>query len=60
MNTTHLNIKIHGIQDGYVTQGTPAELLEMTRLDGKGIAGVVKDFYLQNKQPTILPGRKAQ
>ena len=60
MNKTHLNIKIHGLSDGYVTHGTPTELLQITKLDASGIASVVKEFYSLHAQQTILPGRKAQ
>ncbi len=49
MNTSNLNIKIHGIQDGYVTHGTPAELFALTKIDGIGIAGIVKEFIKQHK-----------
>ncbi len=60
MNKNHLNIKLHGLNDNYVTHGTPAELLHMTKLDAGGIAAIVKEFYVQHSQPAILPGRKAQ
>nr|MBP6673081.1 1-deoxy-D-xylulose-5-phosphate synthase [Bacteroidota bacterium] len=42
---TNVNVKTHGLIDGYVTQGTPAELLKLTQLDAEGIAQVVKTFY---------------
>jgi 1-deoxy-D-xylulose-5-phosphate synthase len=57
---SHCNVKIHGLIDGYVTQGTPAELLQLTKLDAAGIAEVVQQFHKEHVQPTILPGRKAQ
>ncbi|MFA6467522.1 MAG: 1-deoxy-D-xylulose-5-phosphate synthase [Bacteroidota bacterium] len=60
MDRPHINILTHGLKDGYVTHGTPAELLQLTKLDAQGIAGVVKEFHLHHQQPTILPGRKAQ
>lgn len=60
MNKTHLNIKTHGLIDGYVPQGTPAELLKITKLDSIGIAEIVKEFYSQHSQQIISPGRKAQ
>ncbi len=57
---SHCNVKIHGLIDGYVTQGTPSELLQLTKLDAAGIAEVVQQFHKEHVQPTILPGRKAQ
>ncbi|NUN70612.1 MAG: 1-deoxy-D-xylulose-5-phosphate synthase [Bacteroidetes bacterium] len=38
-------VKLHGLPDGYVTQGTPAELLRLTKLDAPGIAEVVAAFH---------------
>jgi 1-deoxy-D-xylulose-5-phosphate synthase len=60
LKKTNVAVKIHGLTDGYVTQGTPAELLKITALDGQGIADTVKEFYKSQHQPTIVPGRKAQ
>jgi 1-deoxy-D-xylulose-5-phosphate synthase len=40
-----VKVKIHGLIDGYVTQGTPAELLSLTQLDAAGIANVVRQFF---------------
>jgi 1-deoxy-D-xylulose-5-phosphate synthase len=60
MNKTNLNVKLHGLIDGYVTQGTPSELLRLTKLDGEGIAETVKIFYQQHSEQSKNPGRKAQ
>ena len=56
MNKSNLHVKIHGLIDGYVTQGTPVELLQVTKLSAEGIAEIVKEFYQQHSK---LPGRKA-
>ncbi len=45
MNASSVSVKTHGLVDGYVTQGTPAELLRLTKLDAPGIAEVVKAFH---------------
>ncbi len=45
MNAPSVSVKTHGLVDGYVTQGTPAELLRLTKLDAPGIAEVVKAFH---------------
>jgi 1-deoxy-D-xylulose-5-phosphate synthase len=60
MGKTHIAIKVHGLIDGYVTHGSPSELLQMTKLDAEGIAETVKEFHQNQTQPTIIPGRKAQ
>ncbi len=60
LQVRNVKLKIHGLADGYVPHGTPAELLQMTKLDGNGIAAVVKEFYQQQTQQSQLPGRKAQ
>ncbi len=53
-----VNVLMHGLPDSYVTHGTPAELLRLTKLDAVGIAETVKKFH--QTHPSILPGRKAQ
>lgn len=53
-------IKIHGLPDGFVTQGTPAELHQLTKLDSHGIAGTVKEFLHSDIQHSMYPERKAQ
>ncbi len=60
MYKTNLHVKLHGLKDGYVTQGTPAELLRLTKLDADGIAETVKEFHQHHAQQIKLPGRKAQ
>lgn len=54
-----LNIKVHGLPDGYIPHGSPAELLQLTKLDALGIAGVVKDFHLHAIRATTVPEKKA-
>jgi len=56
----HLNIKVHGVPDGFVTHGTPAELQSLTKLDAAGIAQTVKEFCQLHSTHQILTGRKAQ
>jgi 1-deoxy-D-xylulose-5-phosphate synthase len=60
MGKTNVSVHVHGLIDGYVTQGTPAELLRLTKLDSQGIAETVKAYLLKQTQPTIVSGRKAQ
>ncbi|HAP36583.1 MAG TPA: 1-deoxy-D-xylulose-5-phosphate synthase [Bacteroidetes bacterium] len=60
MNKTNLNVKLHGLMDGYITQGTPSELLQLTKLDAEGIAEIVKNFYQLHSEQSKNSGRKAQ
>lgn len=45
MGRSDIKVKVHGLIDGYVTQGTPAELQKLTQLDAEGIASIVQQFY---------------
>ncbi len=42
------SVRIHGIPDGYVEHGTPAELYRLQQLDSAGIADVVREFLHGN------------
>ncbi len=48
---TNVAVKLHGIPDRFIEQGTPNELHKLLKLDGPGIAEVVKEF-LTSKQGT--------
>jgi len=40
----NVSVRLHGLPDSFVEHGSPAELHSMLRLDGPGIAEVVKEF----------------
>ena len=42
---SNIHVKIHGVPDEFVEQGSPAELAAMLKLDAPGIASVVKEFF---------------
>lgn len=44
---TGVEVKLHGVPDEFIEQGTPNELMKMLRLDSEGIASVVEDFVLK-------------
>lgn len=44
-----VRVKLHGLPDEFVEQGTPAELYHLVRLDGAGIAGVVQEYLGERK-----------
>ncbi|MCI0707488.1 MAG: 1-deoxy-D-xylulose-5-phosphate synthase [Ignavibacteriae bacterium] len=41
---THVSLKIHGVPDQFIEQGTPAELHNIYKLDAPGIAEITKEF----------------
>ncbi|TRZ64677.1 1-deoxy-D-xylulose-5-phosphate synthase [bacterium] len=43
------DLLLHGLPDKFIEHGKPDELYEMLRLDGKGIAEVVKEFLYKAK-----------
>jgi 1-deoxy-D-xylulose-5-phosphate synthase len=42
-------VKLHGLPDDFVEQGTPGELYRKLRLDGQGISEVVREFLLSRQ-----------
>jgi 1-deoxy-D-xylulose-5-phosphate synthase len=47
-------IRLHGVPDQFVEQGSPQELHAMLKLDAPGIASVVKDFFRQTPSHNSL------
>jgi 1-deoxy-D-xylulose-5-phosphate synthase len=47
---SNVRVKVHGIPDEFIEQGTPQELYAMLKLDAPGIASVVKNFFRQLPQ----------
>ena len=45
-----VRVRLHGLPNEFVEQGTPAELYRLLGLDGAGIAGVVQEFLRAGKQ----------
>jgi 1-deoxy-D-xylulose-5-phosphate synthase len=58
LDSPHIRVKVHGIPDNFIEQGSPAELYAMLKLDAPGIAGIVKDFvrteFRQHQYTTIV------
>ena len=42
-----VEVKLHGVPDEFIEQGTPNELHKMLKLDSEGIATVVEEFVLR-------------
>ncbi|MDE3058720.1 MAG: 1-deoxy-D-xylulose-5-phosphate synthase, partial [Bacteroidota bacterium] len=55
----HVHLKLHGLPDQFIEQGSPSELLALARLDAKGIASVVKSFCEERESERISVGRRA-
>jgi 1-deoxy-D-xylulose-5-phosphate synthase len=41
---SNVSVKVHGLPDEFIEQGSPAELSRIVKLDADGIAEVAKDF----------------
>jgi 1-deoxy-D-xylulose-5-phosphate synthase len=46
---SNIAVKLHGLPDDFVDQGSPNELYRMLKLDAAGIADVVRDFLLSRR-----------
>ena len=51
---SHCSVRIHGLPDRFVEQGTPAELYKMCGLDAQGIAAVTRDFLTSRHGKSTL------
>ena len=49
-NIRDAEVLIHGLPDRFVDHGTPDELYEELKMDGKGIASVIKEFLLSKEK----------
>ncbi len=50
----NLSVKLHGLPDEFVEQGTPNELHKMLKLDPRGIADTVKEFLTSRQSRSAL------
>ena len=50
----NLSVKLHGLPDDFVEQGTPNELHKMLKLDPRGIANTVKEFLTSRQSRSAL------
>lgn len=44
LGINNVAVKVHGLPDEFIDQGTPGELYHILKLDGSGIASVTRDF----------------
>jgi len=54
LGITNVAVRLHGLPNEFVEQGTPAELLRLLKLDGPGIAEITKAFLSEtHSQPSL-------
>lgn len=56
MNQQKINdveLIVHGLPDRFIEHGTPDELYRDLKMDGKGIAEIIRDFLLTREKSTI-------
>lgn len=44
VGATHVAVKLHGLPDKFIDQGSPSELYKICRIDAKGIAEITQEF----------------
>jgi 1-deoxy-D-xylulose-5-phosphate synthase len=54
LGITGLNVRVHGLPDDFVDHGTPTELLRLVKLDGPGIAEIVRAFLAETHNKHIV------
>jgi 1-deoxy-D-xylulose-5-phosphate synthase len=55
----HISVKLHGLSDQFIEQGSPSELLALAQLNAKGIADVVKEFCTTHQSQNVSIERRA-
>ena len=45
-----VDLLVHGLPDRFINHGTPNELYEELRMDGKGIASIIKEFLFSKEK----------
>jgi 1-deoxy-D-xylulose-5-phosphate synthase len=54
LGITGLNVRVHGLPNDFVDHGTPTELLRLVKLDGPGIAEIVRAFLAETHKKHIV------
>jgi 1-deoxy-D-xylulose-5-phosphate synthase len=44
-----VDVLVHGLPDRFIEHGTPEELYELLKMDGKGIASIIREFLVSEK-----------
>ncbi len=55
----HISVKLHGLSDQFIEQGSPSELLALAQLNAKGITDVVKEFCTTHQSQNVSIERRA-
>jgi 1-deoxy-D-xylulose-5-phosphate synthase len=48
-----VDVIVHGLPDKFIEHGTPEELYADLKMDGKGIAGIIREFLVSKEKVTI-------
>jgi 1-deoxy-D-xylulose-5-phosphate synthase len=54
IGASHCSVRLHGLPDKFIEQGTPAELYKLCGLDARGIAAVTRDFLTSRHGKSTL------
>jgi len=49
-----VSVKLHGLPDEFIEQGSPAELIRIVRLDADGIAAVVREYLTTLRDHVVV------
>ncbi len=49
-NITDVDVVVHGLPDRFIDHGTPDELYDMLKMDGKGIASIIREFLMRKEK----------
>jgi len=52
-NIKDVDLIVHGLPDRFIDHGTPDELYEELKMDGKGIAGIIREFLISKEKVII-------
>jgi 1-deoxy-D-xylulose-5-phosphate synthase len=49
-----VSVKLHGLPDEFIEQGSPAELIRIVRIDADGIAAVVREYLTTLRDHVVV------
>jgi 1-deoxy-D-xylulose-5-phosphate synthase len=52
-NIKDVDLIVHGLPDRFIDHGTPDELYEELKMDGKGISGIIREFLISKEKVII-------
>ena len=49
-NIKDADVVVHGLPDKFIDHGTPDELYDLLKMDGKGIASIIREFLMAKEK----------